>query len=117
MRYQSDELTIDSLPEEGKLVVRWLGRSDGTDPSGTFRPLLEALSADVSKAQSVEFDFRSLEYMNSSSIRPILKLVQGASGSASSVRVVYDKNKTWQRLSFMAIGTALAGLNNVEVCA
>ena len=117
MRYQSDELTIDSLAEEGKLVVRWLGRSDGTDPSGTFRPLLEALSADVSKAQSVEFDFRSLEYMNSSSIRPILKLVQGASGSAASVRLVYDKNKTWQRLSFMAIGTALAALSNVEVCA
>lgn len=117
MRYQADELMIDSLAEEGKLVVRWLGRSDGTDPNGTLRPLLEAVSADVSKAQSVEFDFRSLEYMNSSTIRPILKLVQGASGSAANVRVVYDKSKTWQRLSFMAIGAALSSLSNVEICA
>ena len=47
MRYQADALTIDSLPEQGQLVVRWLGRSDGSDPSRTLQPLLDAVNADL----------------------------------------------------------------------
>jgi hypothetical protein len=117
MRYQADALTIDSLPEQGQLVVRWLGRSDGIDPSRTLQPLLDAVNADLKGAESVEFDFRSLEYMNSSTIRPILKLIQQASSSVARVRLVYDKSKNWQRLSFMAIGVALTSLTNVELSA
>ena len=57
MRYQADALTIDSLPEQGQLVVRWLGRSDGSDPSRTLQPLLDAVNADLLGRESVEFDF------------------------------------------------------------
>ena len=116
MRYQAEELTIESLPDQGKLVVRWLGRSDGRDPSGTLSPVLEAVRADMQSATAVEFDFRSLEYMNSSTNRPILNLIQAASGSVASVRLLYDKTKTWQRLAFSAMGVALSGLHNVELC-
>ncbi len=117
MRYQADDLTIESLPGQDSLVIRWLGRSDGADPSRALQPLLDAVAADLQSAQSVEFDFRSLEYMNSSTIRPILKLIQRASSSATSVRLIYDKSKNWQRLSFTAIGAALTSFGNVELSA
>ena len=55
--------------------------------------------------------------MNSSTIRPILKLIQQASNSVARVRLVYDKSKNWQRLSFTAIGAALTSLSNVELSA
>lgn len=117
MRYQADDLTVESLQQQDQLVFRWLGRSETKDPSRTLQPLLEAVVGAMQSAQAVEFDFRALEYMNSSTIRPIMKLVQAASGSATSVRVRYDAGKTWQRMSFLALGVALASLSNVQVSA
>jgi hypothetical protein len=117
MRYQAEDLTIESLHQNDQLVVRWLGRSEDRDPSRTLQPLLDAVCSQFQSAQSVEFDFRALEYMNSSTVRPILHLLQKASLSASQVRVLYDASKTWQRMSFLAIGVALASLGNVKVCA
>lgn len=117
MRYQTDQLTIESNRTRDKLVVRWLGRSEARDPGRVLQNVLEAVGNDVCEAKTVEFDFRSLEYMNSSTIHPILKLVQSASAKTNSVRIVYDGSKSWQRLSFMAMGAVLAGLSNVEVSA
>lgn len=117
MIHQSEELTIESRLEPSQLVVRWRGRSETRDPSRTLAPILEAVTNEISSAPAVEFDFRPLEYMNSSSIRPILKLVQAASTRTKHVRVLYDSSKHWQRLSFAAIGAVLASLGNVEVSA
>lgn len=115
MIHQNDELTIESRLEANQLIVRWRGRSESRDPSRTLGPILEAVTREVGTAPAVEFDFRSLEYMNSSSIRPILKLVQAASTRTKHVRVRYDDSKHWQRLSFVAIGAVLASLGNVEL--
>ena len=117
MRYQTEDLTIESQQERDQLVIRWLGRSEGRDPSRTLQHVLEAVGNDFKPAVDVEFDFRSLEYMNSSTIRPILKLVQQASAKANNVRVRYDGSKNWQRLSFKAIGAVLGSLRNVELTA
>jgi hypothetical protein len=117
MRYQTDQLTIESHRNRDQLTIRWLGRSEARDPGRALQPVLEAVGADVAGAASVEFDFRSLEYMNSSTIHPILKLVQAASTKSTRVRVIYDASKNWQRLSFMAMSAVLAGLRNVEVSA
>ena len=116
MHFQTDSLTVESRNQQGQLFVLWRGRSDGRDPSRALEPVLEAVGADLRGAKSVEFDFRSMEYMNSSTIRPILQMVQRASTSVDHVRVVYDGSKNWQRLSFLAIGAVLATLGNVELC-
>lgn len=115
MIHQNDELTIESRLESNQLMVRWRGRSETRDPSRALAPILEAVTREIGTAAAVEFDFRSLEYMNSSSIRPILKLVQSASTLTKHVRVRYDSSKHWQRLSFAAIGAVLASLGNVEL--
>ncbi|HKO92306.1 MAG TPA: hypothetical protein VJU61_14180 [Polyangiaceae bacterium] len=115
MRYQAEDLTIESVERDNQLVLRWLGRSETKDPSQTLQPLMDSVINAIESVKSVEFDFRSLDYMNSSTIRPILKLLQTASGRAANVHVRYDAGKTWQRMSFLAIGVALASLSNVKV--
>lgn len=117
MRLQADDLTIESLRQSDQLVVRWLGRSEDKDPARTLQPLLDQVCDQFRNARAVELDFRSLEYMNSSTVRPILNLVRRASSDAGSVRVRYDASKSWQRLSFLAIGAALHSLTNVQVSA
>jgi anti-anti-sigma regulatory factor len=117
MRYQADELTIESVERDNQLVLRWLGRSEAKEPSLTLQPLMEEVIGALEGTRSVEFDFRALEYMNSSTIRPILKLLQTASTRSGDVHVRYDAGKTWQRMSFLAIGVALASLSNVKVTA
>jgi hypothetical protein len=115
MRYQIAELSLESSRRDDELLIRWLGRSEVRDPGRMLQLLLDAVGSDLRSARSIEFDFRALEYMNSSSILPLLKLVQTASSSAANVRVRYDAGKNWQRMSFPAIGAALAILGNVQV--
>jgi hypothetical protein len=117
MRYQTDKLSIESLSQHGELVLRWHGRSEARDPAQELKPVLDAMGADLERARVVEFDFRAMEYMNSSTIRPILMMVQSTSARVSAVRVRYDGSKNWQRLSFLAIGAVLGTLDNVEVLA
>ena len=116
MRYQSEGITIECVSSRQQVTLRWLGRSDARDPRQTLKPLLEAVRSKLDSAQSVDFDFRSFDYMNSSTIGPLLRLIRDTSHNAATVRVLYDGTKNWQRLSFMAIGAVLASIDNVEVC-
>ena len=115
MLYQADELKIESTLSSTHLTVRWFGRSDGREPRRTLEPVLAAVTSQFCSAREVDLDFRSLEYMNSSTIRVILTLVQQASGAVAQVRVLYDGSKNWQRLSFKVIEAVMACHGNVEL--
>ena len=48
-------------------------------------------------------DFRKLEYMNSSTITPIIKVLDRAKRGKNHITVIYDKTLKWQELSFSAM--------------
>ena len=107
------EIRIDLSP--GKLKLIWLGRSVGRDPSLLLKPLFDGLAPYLDKDREVELDFRKFEYMNSSTLKPILTFVQRASGDARAVQVRYDSQKNWQRLSFKLLQAVASSLTNVSV--
>lgn len=107
-------LAVDVSAIRTEMTLTWRGTSDARDPSALLTPPLNAIAAGITANHSLVLDFRQLEYMNSSSVRPILAFLQQVSGTAKSVRVVYASQKSWQRLSFMAMRAVLATAKNVS---
>ena len=48
-------------------------------------------------------DFRKLEYLNSSTITPVIRILEQAKRGTALVTVVYNAELKWQALSFSAL--------------
>lgn len=90
--------TIDSI------VTNWTGKSVDRNPSKFITPFLVNLlerSNEVKKRFIL--DFQKLEYMNSSTITPIIKILERAKNGNGQIYVIYNKLLKWQDLSFSAL--------------
>jgi hypothetical protein len=90
--------TIDSI------VTNWTGKSVDRNPSKFITPILVNL---LEKSNEVKkrfiLDFQKLEYMNSSTITPIIKILERAKNGNGQISVIYNKLLKWQDLSFSAL--------------
>jgi hypothetical protein len=84
--------------------MEWTGRSVDRDPSKFITPiLLESLRKTSHNDKRVLLDFRRLEYMNSSTITPVIKALERAKRGATKITVLYDGSLKWQDLAFSAL--------------
>ena len=99
-------LAIDEVEQPGAVVLAWRGRSDARDPDRILVPLLEAALARASSSgRRLVLDFTAVEYMNSSTFTPIVKLVARARAAGVPVALEYSLARSWQALSFSALRT------------
>lgn len=97
-------LTLELSDDGEEVVVKWLGRSTARDPRTFLAPTLtRMLDASIAQRKPLVLDFRALEYLNSSTITPIVRLLQQARTNAARVIVRYRDDLPWQRLSFTAL--------------
>jgi hypothetical protein len=113
-KFESGELTVAIDVGSKVLKLTWLGQSNTRDPHAMLAPLLEEIRPLLNRERDVELDFREFEYMNSSTFRPILGLVQVAATGSRGVNVRYNTQKNWQRLSFKTLEAVTAVLGNVR---
>jgi hypothetical protein len=67
-------------------------------------PILgDALRRAVETGKGIVMDFQKLEYMNSSTITPVIRILHEAKKNGSKVHVIYQKGLKWQELSFSAL--------------
>ena len=94
-----------ALSEDAEAVrVKWEGMSMARDPAAFLLPILtKALDRSEAAQKPLEIDFRQLEYLNSSTITPMIRILEQARRGQSRVRVLYDKGLKWQALSFTAL--------------
>ena len=72
-------LTLELTDEGSEVLVRWLGRSTAREPRTFLQPVLtRMLDASVALKKPLVLDFRALEYLNSSTITPVVRLLQQA---------------------------------------
>jgi hypothetical protein len=95
-------LTIHFRRDQDRLVMMWSGKSDERNPALFLMPLLESALSDC-EGKELVLNFRSLDFMNSSSITPILKMLDRAKRSQNRVTIIYRKALKWQELSFSAL--------------
>ncbi|EMJ96011.1 hypothetical protein LEP1GSC193_2278 [Leptospira alstonii serovar Pingchang str. 80-412] len=86
------------------IEVLWLGKSVQRNPSQFIIPTLsDVMKRGVDQDKTVVWDFRQLEYMNSSTITPVIKTLEMVKKGLGKVKLIYNKTKKWQDLSFSAL--------------
>jgi hypothetical protein len=100
--YQENRLKIDINYGESKIIVKWLGESKDREPTKFITPIFDAI---YTKNQTLPLvmDFTEFEYMNSSTVTPIVKQLERARKEKRKITVQYKKGLKWQELSFAAL--------------
>jgi hypothetical protein len=106
-------IEVRDVPE-GQTVIEWSGESDAIDPAAILSPYLRELAVSL-KGKSVRLRFGSLEYMNSSTVTPLMAFIRDLSGTAASVVVLYRADLQWQATSFRAMRVVARKWPNVQV--
>jgi hypothetical protein len=104
--HEDGALAIDVAERGGALVLAWCGRSDAREPGRFLVPVLDAaLERARAGGLRLVLDFTAVEYMNSSTFTPIVKLVARARATGVPVALEYSLGRSWQALSFSALRT------------
>jgi hypothetical protein len=97
-------LSIDLTETDQEIRLRWRGKSTEREPGQFLMPiLLRALERGHSGKKQVILDFSEMEYMNSSTFSPLVKILGEAAKGAHRVLVEYSQGRKWQSLSFSAL--------------
>ena len=101
--HSSEGLTLEVRRDEA-ITVTWRGRSTARDPSRFLLPILTHLvEAATADGRSLVLDFRALDYLNSSTLAPLVRILDAARRGTASVVVQYSRPRKWQTLSFSAL--------------
>lgn len=102
--FQEEALTLEVSMEPTVVRVTWTGRSTAPEPSKFIvRVLTQATELSRTHRKTLELDFQKFEYMNSSTITPMIRFLDRAKRAGDVVRVLYNRGLKWQELSFTAL--------------
>ncbi len=110
--YEGLKISVEEV--SGSMVIDWTGESDTRDPASNIGPYLSELASRL-HGKTVRLRFDGLQYMNSSTVTPIMKFVRELSAVANRVTVHYDESVQWQATSFRAMRVVARRWPNVEV--
>jgi hypothetical protein len=108
------ELRIDVVDKQGVVLMTWSGASDSPEPSNILFPFLERL-ADQSLGKALTVDLRSLQFMNSATVAPMLKFVRHLERLAVKTRLIYASEAQWQRIHYNVMKAVVSSLAHVSV--
>jgi hypothetical protein len=102
--YTNDQLRIDVSEETEAVTLRFLGKSILRDPNQFVMPILLKSLADANGTKRrLVMDFRELSYMNSSTLTPVIKVLERARVGEGKITIAYRKSLKWQDISFSAL--------------
>jgi len=102
--FSAELLTIEVCETETSIEVKWLGKSIDRHPSKFISPILvKVLNMASVMNKRVVMDFRDLAYMNSSTITPIIKILERAKKGMNRITILYKNSLKWQELNFSAL--------------
>lgn len=114
--YSNNLLNLEIVDEADSIVVNWTGKSTDREPGKFITPILMDTIKDGSdKNKRVIMDFRKLSYMNSSTLTPLIKILERASRGNTQISVFYNKALHWQSLSFSALEIFSTKDHRVEI--
>jgi hypothetical protein len=115
-KYTNNFLTIQVVEHETSIDVKWEGKSTDREPSKFISPILvKVLEMSSGLNKRIIMDFQSLSYMNSSTITPIIKILDRAKKGMSKITIFYQKSMKWQELNFSALEIFKTKDNRLEI--
>ena len=114
--FTSHALTLTVSEEPATVLVIWSGRSTAREPAEFLIPILtKALDRASELKRPLTLDFRAIEYFNSSTITPVVRLIEEAKRRGGSMVIHYDKKLRWQELSFSALQVFHTGDQRIRI--
>ncbi len=102
--FTSNLLRIAVNENEKSIHLKWTGKSIDREPHKFITPVLvDAITRSSGRDKRVILDFCELHYMNSSTITPIIKILERAKRGKTQVTVLYKKSLKWQEVIFSAL--------------
>ena len=97
-------LKIDVQENNKEILTKWTGKSIDRNPSKFINPvLLDIVKRSNEFGKRIVLDFQNLDFMNSSTITPLIKILERAKKGKTFITVRYNKQLKWQDLSFTAL--------------
>jgi hypothetical protein len=112
--FKDGELEIAVKEENSGFYLTWLGKSVNRNPSDTLDPYFAGM-IDQLKGKKVSIDFTKFEYMNSSTVSPIINFMKLLEENKIETVIYYNKDLKWQVVSFRALETIVTKYNSVLV--
>ncbi len=104
--YADSCLNIDLNLNGDEIVVTFTGESNAINPSLIFDPILnDALELSSNLFKDIVLDFYNLNWMNSSSLLPLIHFLDKAQTFNGSILVIYNKEIRWQEMTFDMLKT------------
>lgn len=114
--FTSSLLTIEVKENETSFNIRWTGISIEREPTRFITPVLvDVIRKSSDRNKRIILDFRELAYMNSSTITPVIKILERAKRGETQIEVVYKKSLKWQDLIFTALEIFQTNDRRVEI--
>jgi len=114
--YINNFLKIQVVEHETSIDVKWEGKSIDREPSKFISPILvKVLEMASALNKRIIMDFQSLSYMNSSTITPIIKILDRAKKGMTKITIFYRKSLKWQELNFSALEIFRTKDNRLEI--
>jgi hypothetical protein len=114
--FTSNALTLTVIEEPTAISVIWKGRSTARDPAEFLIPILtKALERAAAQHSTLDLDFRGIQYFNSSTITPVVRLIEEAKRRGANLIIRYDKSLRWQELSFSALQVFHTGDQRIRI--
>jgi len=89
--YVSNSLKLEIQEKPDSITTDWIGKSIERNPGQFLNPILVKL---VNKSNETHkrmvLDFRRLDYMNSSTITPIIKILERAKKGKTNITILYN---------------------------
>ena len=115
-KYTNKYLTIEVIEHESTIDVNWEGKSIDREPSKFVSPILvKVLEMASALNKRIIMDFQSLSYMNSSTITPIIKILDRVKNGMTKITITYQKKLKWQELNFSALEVFRTEDNRLEI--
>lgn len=115
-KYTNKYLSIEVIEQETSIDVKWEGKSIDREPGKFISPILvKVLEMASALNKRIIMDFQSLSYMNSSTITPIIKILDRAKNSMTKITISYQKALKWQELNFSALEVFKTEDNRLEI--
>jgi len=114
--FTNNSLTIQVVEHQNSIDVKWEGTSIDRQPSTFISPILVKvleMASDLNKR--IIMDFQSMSYMNSSTITPIIKILERAKKGMTKITIFYKKSLKWQELNFSALEIFQTKDNRLEI--
>lgn len=112
--FSSDRLVISYATTPSRYTLFWRGECDFRDPSEALGPTLRGVLPELRERRLV-LDFRGLNFMNSSSVSPILMFIKAACSRGIPVHLIYNVNLSWQRTTASSMRALSRSLRNLSV--